>query len=120
MLKTFSRLLVLTALAVTLLGLNLGAHADESNRAGTINFSNLPIAPLEFADVTPRTIDQADAEKALKAFGIWEPSKYGWSWESRTGENGNYVYTNLRMRPKKGGDLEAMEFLGASISHKAQ
>ncbi len=103
--KMFFRSIFHVAVATILLGLNLAADADESKRLDVIDVTNIAIAPLKFAEVTPRQTDTVEAEQALDQWGLLRPRKNGWTWGERTGQNGNYIFTRLAMTTKTGGEF---------------
>ena len=103
--KMFFRSVFYVVVAIMIIGLNLAAGAEESKGADVVDVTNIAIAPYEFAEITPRSIDTVKAEQTLEQWGLLRPRKNGWTWGERTGQAGNYIFTKLHMTTKDGGDF---------------
>ena len=59
------------------------------------------------ADRPVRSVESNEAKSALERMGLWEQSDTV-SWEDRTGENGNYTFTNLNISSENDAGSDVM------------
>lgn len=62
-----------------------------------------------------RNVASTEAQAALTRMGLWEPSDTI-SWDSRTGENGNYTFSNLNISSADGDNNDVMSAAEMEIS----
>ena len=102
----FSTLALAGAMSTTLI---LGGCGDKDKP------KNAEIKKIE--KVATRKVDNAEAERALTALSLNEPGSGALSWAKRTGDSGNYTYTDVVVKSGKDADIKIakMELLGAHM-----
>lgn len=103
-LRTLSGLLILsTALTVGACKGKDKTVVGESAPVKALKTSDVSFSEINsLFDVDSRKVSNADAEKALAMLGLSDSNQKGLSWDKRSGEKGNYTFTNLTLQDDEG------------------
>ena len=93
-----ARALFLVSIMAFALGLTACGDKDKKTAKGEADYGTLVEASMEFKQPAPRTVDNEEANEALKIFKLDKSGAGNITWETRTGSEGNYIFTNV-VRP---------------------